>query len=88
MNQTALSNPGLAGAAIGLALGLVEYVVAMAMIRAHTDREIDMARKENEVLPGIGILPATLRKLRIILIVTAVTIYPVVGYFVGNMVAT
>ena len=88
MNQTALSNPGIAGALIGLALGLIEYVIAFAMIRAYTGREIETARKENEVLPGIGILPETLRKLRIILIVSAVTIYPVIGYVIGNMFAT
>ena len=88
MNVTALSNPGITGALIGLALGLVEYVIAMAMIRAYSAREIETARKENEELPGIGMLPGTLLKLRIILILAAVTIYPVIGYFVGNMFAT
>ena len=82
------SNPGMGGALIGLIFGLAEYFIAMVMIRRYALVEIEVARKENEILPGIGILPATLRLLRIILIVVAVTIYPVVGYVVGTMVAS
>ncbi len=82
------TNPGLAGALIGLILGLVEYFIAMVMIRRYAIVEIATAKKDNEVLPGISILPGTLRLLRIILIISAVTIYPAVGYFVGNMFAS
>ncbi len=82
------TNPGAAGALIGLILGLAEYFIAMVMIRRYAIVEIATAKKDNEVLPGIAILPGTLRMLRIILIVTAVTIYPVVGYVVGSMFAS
>jgi hypothetical protein len=83
-----LTSPGVAGALIGLALGLVEYFLAMMMIRRFVAREIEVARKENEPLPGMPMLPGTMRTMQIVLIIAAVTIYPVVGYVVGNMLAS
>jgi hypothetical protein len=83
-----LSNAGLAGALIGLALGLVEYFLAMTMIRRFVSREIALARKENETLPGMAMLPGTMRTLRIVLILAAITVYPIIGYVVGNMIAS
>ncbi len=82
------SHPGLAGAMLGLALGLVEYFIALTMIRHYVARETAVAAKANEVLPGIAMVPGALRHIRIILIILAVTIYPAVGYFVGNMLAS
>ena len=83
-----LTSPGIAGALIGLALGLVEYFLAMMMIRRFVAREIEVARKENETLPGMPMLPGTMRTMQIVLIIAAVTIYPIVGYVVGNMLAS
>ncbi len=83
-----LTNSGVAGALLGLALGLVEYFLVMMMIRRSVARNIEVARRENEPLPGMSILPGTMRNLQIVLIIAAVTIYPIVGYVVGNMLAS
>ena len=83
-----MSNPGLAGAAIGLALGLVEYFIAMIVVRAMVERETSAARKTGEVLPGMLSVPANMAKLRIALLLLAFTVYPAVGYAVGNLVAS
>ncbi len=83
-----LATPGLAGAMIGLALGLVEYFIAMTMVRRFVAREIGDAKKSNETLPGMSLLAGNTRMLRIILILAAVTIYPLVGYVVGTMVGS
>ena len=73
-----LSHPGLAGALVGLALGLVEYFLAMTMIRRFVAREIAVARRDNEPLPGLESMPSTMRMLRLIVPALAL-LAPVLG---------
>lgn len=83
-----MTHASVAGAMIGLAFGALEYFFVMMIIRRFVSREIGVARRGNEALPGIGSLPESMRKVQIILIVAAVTFYPILGYVVGNLIAS
>ena len=80
-----LAHPPYAGALIGIILGVIQYFIAVAMIGRIVTREIASAEEEREPLPGLALLPATLGRIKTFLMVSAVTVYPAVGYAVGAM---
>ncbi|MBM3607352.1 MAG: hypothetical protein FJX29_02695 [Alphaproteobacteria bacterium] len=78
------SNPPAAGALLGLILGLLEYVIAMAMFRAYIARETEAARKAGEALPGEARVARHMNTLRYGLLALALIIYPAIGYAVAR----
>lgn len=83
-----LSHPPVLGAFIGLVLGLVEYLIAMSLFRAYVAREVALASKAGEILPGLDNVVSRMRALRYGLLALAVIVYPAIGYAVGTIFLT
>jgi hypothetical protein len=74
-------NPALAGALIGLAIGVVKYVAVLAMIGAVVEREVKSAPADEVDFAGFG---ARMRPVKWMLLAVAFGVLPAVGYIAGS----
>jgi hypothetical protein len=75
-------NPALAGALIGLGIGLVKYMFVLSMIGGAVGREIKENASEDLDLAGFA---ARMRPIRRALLVVAFGVLPVVGFIAGSV---
>ncbi len=76
----AMTHAGLMGAAGGLAIGCLEYVVAMGVIRRVVAREVD----EGGDLPGIAFVGRRLHAIRSALAGFSFLALPALGLVLGS----
>jgi hypothetical protein len=74
-----VNHPGLAGALGGLLLGLIEYVIATALMRRAVSREIAAGGD----LPGLAVARARARTIRRALGGCAFLLLPALGFALG-----
>jgi hypothetical protein len=77
------SDPGFSGALAGLALGAVEFVVAMAATRRVLAREME----EEGDMPGLAFVAGRLRSIRLALAGFSFVGLPALGYALGTTLA-
>ncbi len=74
-----ISDPGIAGAFGGLALGGLQYIVAMNAARRVLAREME----EEGEMPGLAFVVGRLRMLRNFLAGFSLLVMPALGYALG-----
>ena len=78
------SNPGLMGAVIGGAIGLLDYVIIMAFMSRVLNRDVNDPDAGQPTEEGRAKVRQSLRYIKPAVMFGSFVIFPVAGYFAGR----
>lgn len=79
-----MSEAAANGALIGLMIGMVQYFIALFVMQKVVTREMAEAKEAKEEMPGMESLAAIIKRIKWILMLVSILIYPAIGYAAGR----